>query len=201
MFKGITVILLCIACYLPVHSQDVHIVITSRPAPGTDTEDTLYYAAHRKLTWQDFKGKVRAASPSAAITFTGFSYDATARSTKDTIIVQLYLQVYFDKQGSWVRDQNRTPYALSHEQLHFDIAQLWANHFRDTLLAARFSADSYDSEIALLYWDYWRKMTNMEMRYDDETHHGTDHQAQTRWQDDIRGLLLSDSNPDSRHDE
>lgn len=197
MYRYILTYLLCIMCYSTVESQPVIVKVSEFPPPGTVTQDTVYYSGNRKLTWDDFKGKVRLGSLSIANTFTGFSYNATALHKHDTFHLHVYLQIYFDRRGSWVRQNQKTDYALSHEQLHFDIVKLIANQFRDTLLRSKFSPTYYDSEIYFLYWDYWRKMTDMEQQFDSETNHGINRMAETIWQDKIRKALLSDSNQDS----
>lgn len=166
------------------------------PPPGTTTSDTVYYSPDRKLAWDDFKGTVRKESSSEAVTFTGFSYDATALKLKDSIFVHIYMQIYFDRIGSWVRQENKNAYALAHEQQHFDIAKIMADAFKDTLLSSTFSPEYYDSEIHFLYWDYWRKMTTMEQLFDDETHHGINQAKEAYWSEKVRKALLSNSNPD-----
>lgn len=201
MFRGFLIFLMCTACYLDVQSQVVKVNVTAYPAPGTTTPDTVYYSRQRKLNWDDFRGRVRAASSSAAVTFTGFLYTAASIQQKDTIHVRVILQTYFDRTASWVRPDHRNAYALSHEQLHFDIAKLVADRFKDTLLSSTFSPDYYAGEIDFLYWDYWRKMTDLEMQFDRETHHGILHSTEALWQKKIRKALLSGSDPGLPHDE
>lgn len=201
IYKHILPYIVCIICYSPVQSQVVAVKVSEYPLPGTVTEDTVYYSSSRKLDWNDFKGRIRDSSPSIANTYTGFRYNATAFKKNDSISVHLILQIYFDRRGSWVRQNLKSDYALSHEQLHFDIAKLIADQFRDTLLRSQFSPDYYDSEIYLLFWDYWRKMTDMEQQFDAETNHGINRNSETRWQEKIRKQLLLNSGPDSLPDE
>ena len=171
-----------------VKSQTVIINVTQQPPPGTVTGDTVYYSLQRKLSWDDFRGKVYSSSSFEANTFTGFSYNSAVLEKKDTLFVHIFLQIYFDRKGSWVRPGSRNAYALSHEQLHFDIAKLVADQFRDTLLSGTFSKD-HESEIYALYWDYWRKLTKMELQFDEETKHGRNHAAEAVWERKIGKAL------------
>jgi hypothetical protein len=141
------------------------------------------------LQWTDFTGKVRAESPSAALSFTGFSYTATARTQPDTIFLKIYLQVYFVKDGSWVRPGGNSIYALSHEQLHFDIAKLAEEQFKDSLKFTTFDPEYYPIDIHFLYWKIWGKMNDMQEKFDQETDHGSNHTMQARWEKKIRNAL------------
>jgi hypothetical protein len=187
--------ILCITFSLLSRAQVVRVTVTELPPPGTVTPDTVYYANDRPLQWSDFTGHVRKQSNSAALSFSGFSYDANVSEKPDTIRVRLYLQTYFVRSGSWVRPGEATPYALSHEQIHFNIARLAAVAFRNAVLTDTLTPGYYPVEIKMLFLDYWRKMGEMQKAFDDETGHGTDRQAEALWQQKITKKLLSDSDP------
>jgi len=176
-------------------AQVVRVTVTESPPPGTVTPDTVYYAKDRPLQWSDFTGRARPQSNSAALSFSGFSYDATVSVKPDTIHVHLYLQTYFVRSGSWVRPGEASPYALSHEQIHFNIARLAAVAFRNAVLTDTLTPGYYPVEIKMLFLDYWRKMSEMQKAFDDDTGHGTDHQAEASWQERVIQKLLSDSGP------
>ena len=187
--------ILCITLSLVTPAQVVRVTVTESPRPGTLTPDTVYYAKDRPLQWSDFTGRVRKQSSSAALSFSGFAYDASVSEKPDTIHVRLYLQTYFVRSGSWVRPGEANPYALSHEQIHFNIARLSAIDFRNAVLRDTLTPGYYPVEIKMLFLDYWRKMSEMQKAFDDETRHGTDHEAEALWQQKITKKLLSDSGP------
>jgi hypothetical protein len=195
MSRWIIILSLFITLTMPVNGQPVHVDIREWPPPGTLTADTLYYSFRRPLQWSDFLGTPRPGSPSAALSFTGFSYDAAVLQRSDSIVVTLYLQVYFDRIGSWVRPGERNNYALSHEQLHFDIAKVAEEGFIDSVLTRQFSPTYYGIEIHFLYWDIWRKMNDMQQQFDADTRHGGDHLREQQWEQKIRRLLPSNSDP------
>lgn len=186
---------LCIICYSFLSAQVVKVTVTESPAPGTITEDTVYYGKNRPLRWSDFTGRVRQQSPSAALSFSGFSYDAGILVKPDTIHVHLFLQTYFVRSGSWVRPGENNTYALSHEQLHFDIAKISEIKFKDSVLRDHLSPEYYPMEIKMIFLDAWRKMNDLQETFDRDTRHGTNHSKETEWERKITRKLLSDSDP------
>lgn len=189
-------VLLCISCDLTASAQVIRVTVTDSPPPGTLTSDTVYYGKDRPLRWSDFTGRVREQSNSSALSFSGFSYDADVSVKPDTIHIHLYLQTYFVRSGSWVRPGEAGAYALSHEQIHFQIARLAAIGFRDAVRTDTLTVDYYPMEIKMLFLSYWRKMGAMQDAFDEETRHGMDHAAEATWQKKIVRKLLSDSDPD-----
>lgn len=169
--------------------QVVKIVTEEFPPQGTVTKDTVYYSKTRKLQWSDFTAKDRAESTMAAVSFTGFSYNASFLEKQDTTFIHIYLQVYFDRNGSWVRQGDKSSYALAHEQLHFDIAKLMEEQFKDSLHLKTFDPEYYAIEIHWLYWDYWRKMNRIQKKYDTETRNGRNQGKQAQWMDKIKKAL------------
>jgi hypothetical protein len=199
--RWIVLSLLWIGCDYGVRGQVITVHIRDYPLPGTVTPDTIYYGFDRKLQWSDFTGKVRPASPSAALSLPGFSYDATTREKKDSIWISINVQVYFVRSGSWVRPGQQNPYNLSHEQIHFDIAKVAAEGFKDSLRRMSLDTEYYASEIHFLYWDFWRKMTRLQEQFDGQTAHGRDPHAEAAWKKKISDALLSSSNQDLLRDE
>ncbi len=183
------ILALLVFIYLASGAQAIKIITSEYPLPGTVTGDTIYYAKDRPLQWDDFSGKVNQSSTMAAVSFTGFSYNATIHDKTDTVQVQIYLQVYFVKAGSWVRPSDKDAHALAHEQLHFDIAKLMEEQFKDSLHLKKFDPEYYAIEIHWLYWDYWRKMNDIQEAYDRETENGRNHVKQMQWKDKITSAL------------
>ncbi len=188
MKKWFTLVLL-IFMYQAACPQVIKIVTVESPPPGTSTGDTVYYSKERPLKWADFTGNINRSSTMAAVSFTGFSYDAAIQEKADTILVQIFLQVYFVKDGSWFSPGQQNAYALAHEQLHFDIAKLMEEQFKDSLHLKQFDPEYYPIEIHWLYWDYWRKMNKIQEEYDAETGNGRNRAKQAQWNDKITHAL------------
>ncbi len=159
------------------------------PKPGTSTTDTVYYSSARKLKWSDFTGKIRSQSNFGALSFTAFSYEAAVREFKDTVWIKIYLQTYFVKPASWVRAESKNNYALSHEQLHFDLTRLMTKEFQDSVSNRSLSRDHYDIEIHFIYWYFWRKMTRIQEEFDKQTQHGKNKTMEREWEIKIEKAL------------
>lgn len=146
--------------------------------------DTIYYATSRPLTWDDFQEKPRAGSFEAEV-FAGLGYTEKATVDQGVINLNISLKVDMAKSDCWVRDGNRDNYILNHEQRHFDIAKIVAEHFKQKIAAMHLPPDNYDGEINVEYLETLRELHRMQTQYDSETHHGANHGAQEDWNEKI----------------
>jgi hypothetical protein len=167
----------------------VKIIFTGEYQPGENFSDTVYYSPNRKLNWDDFQGLPRLPSRSAAISYSSFGYIGHSSQRNDTAWVYIILQVYLVKSASWVSPDGRTKANLAHEQLHFDITQLAALHFKDMLLHDQYLAGDYNSRIQYIYIDGFRYMDSLQEAYDRETLHGINSFEQNKWSTDIQKML------------
>jgi hypothetical protein len=146
--------------------------------------DTIYYAANRPLSWNDFQDKPRAGSFGAEV-FAGVGYTEQATVEQGVINLNIALKVDMAKSDCWVRDRSKDDYALNHEQRHFDIAKIVGEHFKQKIAAMKLPPDNYDGEINVEYLETLRELHRMQTQYDSETHHGADHGAQEEWNEKI----------------
>lgn len=95
---------------------------------------------------------------------------------------------YFNPDESWVQRDNQTAPLLAHEQLHFDIAELYARKMRQKMFqyvgmnAEEFAKRKLSDEVKKIYRDYYNEMTDEQKRYDTEARHGLDTEAQANWE-------------------
>lgn len=113
----------------------------------------------RVLSWSDFKGQP--------------NKEALARTQSGIVIENNVATAIFIPDESWTRTNDSA--TLSHEQLHFDITQLWASKI--TVANGRFVD---------YYLEQWGMM---ESRYDKETEHGNNTAQQARWEREIKRQL------------
>jgi len=83
-------------------------------------EELMGWNAARKLTWSDYKANPNPESDAAASTTTYLAIDYNISSTS----FSYKIQSLFSKTRSW--GLHKTNYILSHEQGHFDIAEVFA---------------------------------------------------------------------------
>jgi hypothetical protein len=155
----------------------------------TPEGDTIYYAVNRPLTWADFKEKPRESRFEAEV-FTSIGYIEKAEVTKGIININLAMKVELAKSDCWVRGVGDA-YMLNHEQRHFDIEKLVSEHFKQKILAMTLPVDNFDGPINVEYLETLREATAMQKKYDADTRHGQDQQAQERWNEKIDKELRS----------
>jgi hypothetical protein len=146
--------------------------------------DTIYYSVKRPLTWDDFQSKIPGGSYDAEV-YPTIGYEEHTEVAKSVINVDLAIKVCLPKSAAWVRDGRRNDYNLNHEQRHFDIAKIAAENFKQKLSAENLTVSNYEGIINFEYLEAYREMNNLQKQYDDETRHGSDEQAQQRWNERI----------------
>ncbi len=142
--------------------------------------DSINYAVNRPLTWDDFKSNIPARRFDAEV-FPGIGYDEHREIINGIIHVAIAVKVYLPKSAAWVRDGRRDDYTLNHEQRHFDIAKIVAEHFKQKINAANLTVDNYEGIINFEYLETYREMDSLQKQYDAETRHGDDPAAQNQW--------------------
>ncbi|MBS7566388.1 hypothetical protein KHS38_18410 [Mucilaginibacter sp. Bleaf8] len=153
--------------------------------------DTIYYSPKRPLTWDDFKARPATGGKYAAEVFPSIAFDEEVAVVNSVIEVRLRMKPYLPKSASWVRNGYRDDYTLNHEQRHFDIVKLAAEHYKRHLLTQQLPITNFDGAIHADYLDAFRDMNNMQQQYDDETQHGINQAAQAQWNERIDKELKS----------
>lgn len=143
------------------------------------------------LTWADFKGKPDQKSPYSAGTHSGFtySYSYTFKDGK-SILKSATITAYFVSDRSWVKPGKQTPTLLSHEQVHFDISELYARKLRAAIDQVEMSTEDSQSIVQGLFREYTGKREQEQRRYDLETDHGKNRAEQLKWEKQIKQRLL-----------
>jgi hypothetical protein len=160
-------------------AKSVKVSFTDYNEPGEG--DTVYYNINRPLTWADFKGKQQTGTRNGAEVFASMGYDERISVSNSIVNITLAIKVYLPKSASWVSMDAVNAYSLNHEQRHFDIAKLVAEHFKQQIAAEKLPPDNYDGTINMAYLDALREMNDMQKKYDAETGHGTNTYRQQLW--------------------
>ena len=191
---------ICCCCLLPVfpatrisHSTPIiKIQFIPDRRPENPASDSLFYHTNRKLRWSDFRGKPTVRNgPSGAVSYTSFAYEGNSLHKKDTLLLNLTLQVFFIRSASWAKPFIMDAAALSHEQLHFDITWLVALRFQQRIKTMPLTIEDYDSIIQYQYLESFREMNRLQDAYDDETNHGQSPMAQLKWQRNIAEAITA----------
>ena len=144
-----------------------------------DKRDLLFWNEKRNLDWKDFRGNPDSFSNYAASTFWGISFDTFWKENRGTFVVY----TTFNKQKSWAKREPRSERLLNHEQLHYDIAEMYARMLRKAFSEHSFSQRSFRREVDQLFQLYWDACVEVQDRYDHETDHGLNPVIQETYED------------------
>ena len=137
----------------------------------------------RKLTFADFKGAVPDYSSWAATTQSNINFSYAEVNGKLSNVV---VYASFTPEKSWMR--KRLPEVLSHEQVHFDITELFARKFYHEVM----SGVSFSKEkLRDLFKSENSACDKFQQQYDDETEHGTKEEMQAKWKEKVSTMLQS----------
>jgi hypothetical protein len=157
-----------------------------------DTDDKIAWKASKKLTWDDFQAVTDSSNYGAAKT----SYqiriipENVMLDEQDQILdyEDLTVQAEFNKDRSWSMAKFDT-IVLAHEQLHFDIAELFARKIRkkilDNKIANKITYDTFWTD----YKKLWKECTTLQRKFDTETNHGRNFEQNTIWKDFVESEL------------
>lgn len=158
---------------------------------------------YRQLTWADFQGSTAPLGRQVAMIMSGVHVDpfevevehlggaswlARARDPR--------VYSYMDPSLSGVRPAGNSDYALAHEQLHFDISELYARKIQAVLRELEVEGDDpvrvrFDLEGRLweLRGELLGELTETQSRYDRECSHGMHKRKQKSWKSKIEKEL------------
>jgi hypothetical protein len=152
------------------------------------SKDTILWNENYKLKWSDFKGKP-GASTFMAQSNCLFTYRAVPIVKNRTLEIHIDLHAGFEKNSSFVVKGQEKDNLLAHEQLHFDICEVYIRQLRKKIISSTFDMMEYGPQIGELFKQAWNDYQVEQQRYDDETGHGIDTEKQQVWQRDVRERL------------
>ena len=146
-------------------------------------EDALTWSASRKLAWSDYKASPNPKSDAAATTSTSLSIDYHISASQFSYTIKSW----FSRSRSWGR--HKTDYILSHEQGHFDIAEIYARKLHQRMSTYQFNKNNYQKELNRIYNEVADEKAAVQQQYDRETRHSIDEVRQAEWLKKISRML------------
>jgi hypothetical protein len=144
----------------------------------------IVWSKTRKLEWKDFKGRV-----TDSTTFAGTAADLEFVPGKRNLLslkAKYTATAVFDSGSSFYRSEKSNDVLLEHEQLHFDIAAIYAIRLQQI----------FDKAGSLSEREAWKIFKGIndefiayQQLYDNETDHGTNTTAQSKWKKLVRDQL------------
>lgn len=156
--------------------------------PTSEKEEKITWQEGRKLSWSDFKGTPSGPSDYVASTNSGVSFSFSYSEQNGKGIVEFTVLSNFYPNLSWYRPTRVSEYILEHEQMHFDISELYARKLRKAL--SKIPQNREFKEVAEVVYEQneWERSQTQE-QYDLESDHSNHRENEYRWRDFIAEQL------------
>lgn len=154
-------------------------------------EEIIAWSADRKLEWSDFKGSYLKTEWAAATTASSISYEFSSFEKEGRLYVDFKVGCEFYPNKSWYRPELCDSLILSHEQLHFDIAELHARKMRKRLAESQFTKNIKD-EVKTIYKAVIKELYILQNNYDHETNFSRNFEKQLIWNKRIAAALVAE---------
>jgi hypothetical protein len=153
-------------------------------------ENATQWDPEHRLRWSDFKKPPPKDSPVAAVTASGIAYRFSAIESRGKMEVDCIIDALFYPESSWYRPETANEIILSHEQLHFDISELFARKMRARIESYSFSSN-VKTEMNRIYEQILKEMRAFQKSYDEDTNFSREVEKQMEWNKRISKELLS----------
>ena len=146
-----------------------------------DFETKITWSADRKLTWADFKGKPDTENyPTAlALTNSGFGFEPSSFNLFKS--GDLFIQATMNTYDSWVLPEGRNDYVLRHEQIHFDITEIYSRKLRKIFQDNNITPADYNRAKEIFEITF-AECQQFQDRYDADTQKGKKEETQKKWE-------------------
>lgn len=151
------------------------------------SEPVISWEAGYRLSWEDFQGAVDPLRPIGVESVTQVIIDL--RSRMENQQVQFTVSCLFEKNSSWTASTHSS-YLLNHEQLHFDIAEVYARKLRKALADIKgLNHKNYEPRVREVYRKVLREHNDIQDQYDRETRHSQNKEKQAEWNEKVSLML------------
>jgi hypothetical protein len=147
--------------------------------------DPIPWDPNRPLTWEDFRGNPDDDQLEA---MTNSEIDASGMMKEG--LPYFKLTAVFIPSGSWTRGSGNEE-LLRHEQLHFNITELFVRKIRKEMDALRKRGEKDPAVYTQTIMDWSVKWKEKQAKYDEETDHGKNTNEQKAWGDLVNKELLA----------
>lgn len=164
----------------PLKHLALSLFLLTTPSLIAQEPGVLLWSASRPLSWDDFKGSPLKTAWAAATTASGISYEYTGHERENGYELDFTIAAYFYPEKSWYQPRLCDEVVLSHEQLHFDISELYARKMRHIVTKTRFTQNARE-EVKAIYRKILGELTAFQSKYDHETNYSRDTEKQLLW--------------------
>ncbi len=152
-------------------------------------DETIKWSDTKKLTWEDFKGNPNPHSDAVALTASGITFGYSVKTSGKRIIdYATSVEAHFYPNKSWYLSEKADDHILAHEQLHFDITELYVRKFREQLERLVVN-QNIKIQMNQIHVAINEALDNTQKVYDEQTNHSINIDAQNYWENYIKEEL------------
>jgi hypothetical protein len=151
-------------------------------------EEAILWNPEQRLTWANFKAEPPKNSEIAATTASGLSYQFSTTEKNGKYELDYIVGTYFYPDRSWYQSNICDEVILSHEQLHFDISELYARKMRKIMDNTTFTKN-VKAEVKAIYREINKELAEFQQVYDHETNYSRNIEQQLSWNKKIKEAL------------
>lgn len=154
-------------------------------------EFVISWSQDRSLEWSDFQGSPKPQTDEAALAASGitFSFSVQESSQRGYVSFETKVEALFYPKRSWYIKDKVTKHILRHEQLHFDITELYVRQLRYKITKLQLSPE-IKNELADLHQSVNLELSKRQSAYDRETDHSRNLQNQANWELMVKRELI-----------
>ncbi len=156
----------------------------------TTNEETKTWSESYKLTWDDFKANPNPNSGAVALTASGITFGYSVKTSGQRIIdFTTSVEAHFYPNKSWHLKDRCDAYILGHEQLHFDITELYVRKFR-AQIGRLVVNQNVKEQMKRLHAAANEALNETQKRYDAQSNHSINEDMQKQWEAFIKEELI-----------
>lgn len=147
-----------------------------------DKEPVMPWKETYHLTWNDFKAKPKYNTSAVATTASGITFGFSIKKSDDRVIsFTTEVHAHFYPEQSWYKPEWADTHILGHEQLHFDITELFSRKFRKRISLLKTTND-VNKRLKTIQKSINSELAAFQNQYDSETDFSRNIEAQLQWE-------------------
>ena len=170
------IFLVSLFLFFGVNSPVLTSILPLSDKPKADDTKQINWNSNRKLTWNDFQKEADVNDPLHAMASTNIAVSATCRNN----VMAYDVKCQFAQNESWTKNKVSVD-LLQHEQLHFDVTELYARQLRQKLSQQKSLCSGDKTKFKAVVNKVFADWQKAQVRYDNESHHGIDDAQQAAW--------------------
>ena len=154
-------------------------------------EPVLPWSDSYKVSWKDFKGTPKLNESAVAITASGIAFEFSIRETEDEQVVSFTsnVEALFYPEKSWFKPNHADDHILGHEQLHFDITELFASKLRQRISKLN-KSNHLSKDLKAAHESVLKELAGFQDTYDNETGFSRKKSSQAEWEVSVQSKLI-----------